>query len=252
MPVTSPFYSALLDRWPSQCAVCKSWPSRPVCGNCMARLARPCARCPTCALALPASLSRRNGPEARLCGACTVHPPPLTAAFVAFDYAYPWSELLTQYKFGGRTGWARFFAGALADLPALRQHLGALESADVLLPMPLSPERLRQRGFNQAWELARMLGRLCGSPARCEARLLLRTRHTRPQTELSRAERLANVRGAFQVDPLRAALLQGRKVVLVDDVVTSGASLFTAAQALRDAGAREVTGVAIARTDAPH
>ena len=86
------------------------------------------------------------------------------------------------------------------------------------------------------------------SPARADALLLLRTRNTRPQTELKRGARLANVKGAFQVDPLRAAELRGRRVVLVDDVMTSGASLYTAAQVLRDAGAAHVTAVVLART----
>jgi predicted amidophosphoribosyltransferase len=86
--------------------------------------------------------------------------------------------------------------------------------------------------------------------AQADAELLLRVRHTRPQSQLKRAARLANVKGAFQVDPLRVAELRGRRVLLVDDVMTSGASLFTAAQALRDAGAAHVMAVVLARTAA--
>jgi predicted amidophosphoribosyltransferase len=78
--------------------------------------------------------------------------------------------------------------------------------------------------------------------------LLLRLKNTRPQTELKREARLANVKGAFQIDPLRAAAVKGRCVVLVDDVMTSGASLFTAAQAARTAGAARIIGIVLART----
>jgi ComF family protein len=128
------------------------------------------------------------------------------------------------------------------------QALAGLQSTDLILPMPLSKERLQMRGFNQAWELARALGVQSGSRAKIDAALLLRVRNTQSQTELLRQERLANVKGAFQVDPLRTAETKGKCVILVDDVMTSGASLFTAAQALKAAGAARVTGLVLART----
>jgi len=188
----------------------------------------------------------RTGPP--LCGACAVDPPPLDRAFAALPYAYPWSTLVAGYKFGERHGWAGFFAGLLLRSPGLAPMLGELEPDDWLLPIPLSAERLQARGFNQAWELCAALARQAPTLARADAQLLLRTRHTRPQSQLKRQERLANVKGAFQVDPLRAAELRGRRVVLVDDVMTSGASLYTAAQALRDAGVAHITAVVLART----
>lgn len=113
--------------------------------------------------------------------------------------------------------------------------------------MPLAPGRLRERGFNQALELARRL-----APAKTDAALLLRTRETPAQRGLSRAERMRNLQGAFAVEPLRADALAGRRVVLVDDVMTTGASLFSAAQVLRHAGAAHVAGIVLARTDRPH
>ena len=126
--------------------------------------------------------------------------------------------------------------------------LGELDAQDWLLPLPLSAERLQTRGFNQAWELASALARQSSTRARADTRLLLRLKHTRAQSQLGREARLANVRGAFQVDPLRSGELAGRRVVLVDDVMTSGASLFAAAQALRDAGAAHITALVLART----
>lgn len=190
----------------------------------------------------------RSGPP--LCGACAVDPPPLDRAFAGVDYAYPWSTLVAGYKFGEQHGWAAFFAGLLLQSPGVAQLFAELAPGDWLLPVPLSAQRLQARGFNQSWALCAALARQARTAARPDARLLLRVKHTRPQSQLKRQERLANVKGAFQVDPLRAAELRGARVVLVDDVMTSGASLYTAAQALRDAGATHVTAVVLARTAA--
>lgn len=232
-----------LGRVPSQCAVCHRWPDQPVCGACLARFGSPRPRCPGCALAwAPVA-----GVPA-LCPDCLRQPLPLDGCLAAFDYGYPWSGLLAQFKFRQQTGWAGFFARQLLARPEVRQALAGLGADDWLLPLPLSDARLAERGFNQAWELARALHRLGGCAARPDARLLLRLRDTAPQSALGRGQRLGNLRGAFLVDPLRAPALSGRAVLLVDDVMTTGASLATAAQALKAAGARSVTGLVVART----
>jgi ComF family protein len=109
--------------------------------------------------------------------------------------------------------------------------------------MPLSKERLRTRGFNQAHVLAQAL-----SKPKADAALLLRIKDTPPQSSLTRAERLSSVKDAFAVEPLRTSEVRGARVVLVDDVMTSGASLFAAAQALRTAGAAHITAIVVART----
>ncbi len=176
-------------------------------------------------------------------------PPPLDACFAAMPYAYPWSDLVARYKFGGDAAWAASLAPLMLRVPAIAQCLAGLACTDHLMPIPLSAERLQSRGFNQAWELARALARQSGTSARADARLLLRIRNTPPQTQLKREARLRNVRGAFVVDPLRVRDIQGRRVLLVDDVMTSGASLFSAAQALREAGAATVSAVVFARTE---
>lgn len=232
----------------SQCAVCRSWPARQVCQPCASRFATWQPRCIHCALALPADLSLglRSGPG--LCAACVRQPPPLDGTLAAVPYAYPWSTLITRYKFGEQHGWAGFFAALLLKAPGVLQAFDSLSAQDWVVPVPLSAARLQTRGFNQAWELASALARQSQTAARADARLLLRIKHTRPQSQLKREARLANVKGAFLVDPLRVAELQGRRVLLVDDVMTSGASLFTAAQALRDAGAAHITAVVLART----
>ena len=238
----------------SQCAVCRSWPARQVCAPCVSRFSPKTLRCMTCALDLPPDLSPSTAPVAvspRLCMDCIRRPPPVDSTLVAVSYAYPWSELITHYKFGNQPGWAPFFAELMLGAVGLRPALEALHADDLIIPMPLSAQRLQSRGFNQAWELTRALARQSVTPAQPDARLLLRVKHTQPQTTLQREARLANVTGAFQADPLRTHLLAGRRVVLVDDVMTSGASLFTAAQALRVAGAAHITALALARTPAP-
>ena len=236
---------------PSQCAVCHSWPAAQVCTPCVARFSPGQRRCTACALALAPGLPMGSGIRPGLCADCSTHHPPVDATLVATDYAYPWSELITRYKFGNRTGWAPFFADLLMAAPGVGPALNALQAGDLMIPMPLSAERLQSRGFNQAWELACAMHARSSSAATPDAHLLLRVKNTRPQTELQREGRLANVKGAFQLDPLRQPLLAGRRVLLVDDVMTSGASLFTAATVLRAAGATHITAVAIARTPAP-
>ncbi len=168
-------------------------------------------------------------------------PPPVDACLAAVPYTWPWSHCVAQFKFGGQPGWARTLATVMRSTPWVEP---ALEQADCVLPMPLSRERLATRGFNQALLLAQYL-----APGTTDATLLLRTRHTPPQSELQRADRLRNVQGAFAVEPLRASGLRGQRVVLVDDVMTSGASLHAAALTLRQAGVAHITAVLLARTE---
>ena len=218
---------------PSQCAVCHAWPSQAVCEACVGQFAQPQSRCRTCALPVPAGL--------RQCGACVRNPPPLDQALAAVAYAYPWSGLVADFKFYEHTGWAASFATLMRSAPWVEP---ALEAADVVIPMPLSRERLQERGFNQALLLAQALER-----AKVTSHVLLRIKDTPPQSALPRNDRLRNVQHAFAVDPLRASQLAGKRVVLVDDVMTSGASLHAAATVLRQAGAKHITTLVFARTE---
>jgi ComF family protein len=175
------------------------------------------------------------------CGACVREPPPLDACVAAVAYEYPWSRLLVQFKFQAQPGWARSLALLMRSAPWAEP---ALEAADLVLPMPLSQMRLHERGFNQALELARHL-----APGKTDAGLLLRIRHTAPQPSLHRAERLLNVQHAFAIEPMRASEPRGKRLLLVDDVMTSGASLHAAARVLRHGGAAQVTALVLARAD---
>lgn len=232
-------FQRLVDRvgraLPAQCAVCHAWPAQPVCERCVARFAQPVPRCVRCALPLAAGVHE--------CGACLRQPPPLDACHAAVSYDFPWPSLISQFKFNGHAGWARSFAVLMRSAPWIEP---LLDDADLVVPMPLARERLEERGFNQSFELAKRL-----APGRADARLLLRIRHTAAQAALDRRARISNVKGAFAVDPLRAGDVRGKRVAIVDDVMTSGASMFAAAQALRDAGAACVTGIVFARTDEP-
>jgi len=218
---------------PSRCAACGAWPARALCDACGAAFARPRHRCGRCAL--PVADGRP------VCGACLREPPPLDACLAAVPYAYPWSSLLARFKFSGEPGWAGVLAERMAAVPGVAEELA---QAARVLPLPLAPRRLAERGFNQALLLALRL-----APDKTDARLLLRLRETGTQTALDRAARQANLRGAFGVEPLRAAEVRGRDFLLVDDVMTSGASLHAAARALKQAGARRVAAVVLARTD---
>lgn len=228
--------AAAANALPGQCAVCRRWPAAPVCEACIGRFAQPQARCRRCALPLAAGLAE--------CGRCLAEPPPLDACHAAVSYQFPWSALIARYKFNGQPGWAHSFATLMRSAPWVEP---ALDEADWVLPMPLARERLAERGFNQALLLARAL-----APQKTHAQLLHRVRHTSAQAGLDRASRLGNVKDAFAVDPLQADAVRGRKVLLVDDVMTSGASLHAAALTLRHAGAARVTAVVLARTEEGH
>lgn len=237
------WFDSLAACLPARCEVCRTWPARPVCDDCAQRFATPVARCGRCARRLPHVASCGDtAPDAAInCAECLRVPPALHACHAALSYAFPWPDLIARFKFQGEPGWARTFAAIMRAVPGIAQ---ALQSADRVLPLPLGPRRLAERGYNQAHELARRL-----APAKADARSLLRVRDTAPQTTLGRDERLANLRGAFLVDPARAAALRGAHLLLVDDVMTSGASLAAAARALHQAGAARVCALVLARTD---
>jgi ComF family protein len=223
----------VLDALPSQCRVCHAWPSQTVCEACVNRFAQPQPRCQTCALPVPVGV--------RQCGVCIKTPPPLDACLAAVTYAFPWSELIVGYKFHNQPGLASAFALLLRSAPWVEP---ALDAADFVLPMPLSKERLQMRGFNQALLLAQQL-----ASDKTDQRLLLRIKDTPPQSSLKRADRLSSLNDVFAVEPLLIGRIKGARLVLIDDVMTSGASLYAAARVLRAAGAAHITGVVIARTE---
>lgn len=219
-------------RLPSLCLICRGWPSQPLCALCVERFAQPTRRCPTCALSLG---------QLRRCKPCADHLSPLDACVAAVSYTYPWSDCVAQFKFQADPGLARALAHLMCHAPWVEP---ALEAATLVIPMPLSPTRLRERGFNQALELAHHL-----APHKTDALTLLRRADKAHQVGATRQERLDHVQDAFWVAPERIDQVRGQQIVLVDDVMTTGASLHEAARALRAAGASHITGMVLARTE---
>jgi ComF family protein len=224
-------------RPPSLCALCHGWSAQRVCADCVERWAAPIPRCTRCAIEVPS--------DVEVCGRCLVDPPPFVRTLAALDYAHPWDRLIARFKFNAALDLAPVFARRL--LQAV-QGAGAAPPSWVL-PVPLSDARLRQRGYNQAWEIARRIGPWLGRPA--DPQLLWRLRETPHQTALAPAQRESNVRGAFAVDPLRARELRGRTVAVVDDVLTSGATAAELARTLLQAGVEQVQVWVVARTPRP-
>lgn len=216
------------------------------------RLAQPCllclARsrsgllCPGCAADLP-RLDADGCPQCglpgtggRTCGPCLIRPPAFAAARAVYRFDFPVDVLVHQLKYHGELAVAAWLAERMAEVTT-----GSAQP-DLLIPMPLHPRRLRERGFNQSALLAGHLGRRLGTPVEMGA--CRRLRDTPPQVGLSLTQRRRNLRGAFACD----ADLAGQRVVLVDDVLTSGASLNELARAVRRAGAAQVEAWVAART----
>ena len=235
--------------FPPFCPICaeRLGPARrdPLCGRCwegLERITAPgCARCGLpfgefAGDARPAGGADRSGGT---CGACRRHPPAFAYARAAAHYGDHAREALHAFKFGGRRALAVPLGDLLAELgPAL-----PLEAVDVIVPVPLHPRRERERGFNQSWLLARRVAAAWRVTARAD--VLTRRVATAPQTALGAEARRLNVGGAFRVR--RPELVAGRHVVLVDDIMTTGATAGACARALRDAGAAIVGVVTVAR-----
>ena len=179
------------------------------------------------------------------CGACLADPPPFDACSVGCDYGFPWDRLIADFKFNAHVELAAALAQRL--LEAVRRDGGPLPQW--VLPVPLAPQRLAERGYNQAWELTRRIARSLG--IRAHARLLDRPLAGPHQAELGLAQRRINLRGAFVPNASTRISLHGQHVAVVDDVMTSGATLREAAAALRRAGAARVDAWVLARTPAP-
>lgn len=229
--------SAATGSLPSQCEVCRCWADSALCAACVTRYAAPRPRCARCGLGL--------GVAAPACGACLREPPPYAHTVCVADYGFPWDRLVADFKFHGRAE----LAGVLAAQVTAAVRADGAALPDTVVPVALSARRLAERGYNQAWELARRLGRVQQCPA--DARLLLRVRDTPHQLAFPPDQRAGNVRAAFAVEPRRAAELRGRSVALVDDVMTTGATVAEAARVLLQAGAVQVQVWSVARTPRP-
>lgn len=222
-------------RWlPLRCLLCGGTAGDSgLCPACARELPRNTCCCARCALPL--------AQPAASCGHCQRHPPPWDAAWSPFRYSWPLDRLESRYKFSADLAAGR----ALAELwvgygpqPPVRP--------DAVIPVPLHRARLRQRGYNQSLELARPLVHRWRLPLRVD--LLQRVRATAAQTELDAVARRRNMRGAFRV---AADAVVPAHVVVLDDVMTTGATLAECARSLQRAGAERVDVWALARAPAP-
>lgn len=227
--------------WPSSCWVCAAWPTQPICPSCHAQHARLRPRCPGCALALAPGLSR--------CTDCTTQGAPSApdTAHARVDFVAPWNHLVHRFKFAHDPSLAHVLAQLmLQDESALQQA----SHCDWATPVPVAPERLVERGYNQSWELLRQLRRRHPLPS-AHPGLLQRQAHAPALHTLNRKERQQAAQGLLEVPPPLRAQLRGARVLLIDDVMTTGATARAAATALRAAGASAVHLWVFARTPRP-
>jgi ComF family protein len=217
---------------PQRCLLCTvASGNAPVCTACHDDLPRhTMPACPVCALPTP---------QGEVCGQCLQHPPAFDATHSAFTYHFPMDALLKALKYRGLLNVADI---VVTELSNTLQHQ---PPPDLLIPMPLHPQRLQERGFNQAVEISRKLAQLNNCNLSLDS--VLRTRHGEPQASLPLKERAKNVKGVFAA----TQDLSGKSVWIVDDIMTSGASLNELAKTLKKAGAVRVECCVAART-LPH
>lgn len=222
--------------YPPQCVLCGSAGAagRDLCPACFAELPWNRRPCPRCAAPLPADV------DTALCGDCIKSPPSWDEARSPLAYGFPADKLVQGFKFQGELSIGRLLGELLADYLA-----AGGDRPDCIVPVPLHPERLKERGFNQAVELARPVKRRMRRPMRLD--LCERVRATEVQSKLDAKERRRNLRDAFAV----RAPVQGLHIALLDDVITTGATMESLAAALKDAGAARISVWSICRAAAP-
>ncbi|MCP3671801.1 MAG: ComF family protein [Gammaproteobacteria bacterium] len=221
--------------FPPQCLLCSSTnaTTMDICDPCLDELPHNRHYCRICALPLP-----RHHAETAMCGSCLQQAPSFDHCHAAFAYDYPISNLISEFKFSGKLQSGRLLANLLINSIEACQ----LPLPDLIIPIPLHRSRLRERGFNQAVELARPVGRHFNIPV--ETHSCKRSHATATQSNLEKDARKRNVRNAFRL----AGQIAHDHVVLLDDVVTTGSTVGEVARILKLNGVRRVDVWALART----
>jgi ComF family protein len=226
---------------PCHCALCLHPAPELLCEICHQRyFSHHPARCSQCGIAS----------EQSPCAQCLLEEPAYDATIVASDYLPPIDQLVLALKFGHRLAHAPLFARLLRDALLHTTQTQPPPMPTLLLPVPLSRLRLRERGFNQALEIARPLAQALGVPL--QANLLLRVRDTPAQSLLSNEQRADNLQQAFALTPTAHEAIIGQHIGLVDDVMTTGSTLNELAATLKRYGAVRVSNWVFARTPKPN
>ena len=257
--------------WPTSCRVCHRWQTGVLCFRCLEGAGLSALRCTRCALRLPSPARHTFLPpdDDGLCQACRDAPPGFDHACAVLDYAEPWSSLIASLKFQDDTAMADVLARLMApsllrrwqvpggkpasprDTRRRQRALWKRGAPSVIVPVPLSAARLKERGYNQAWLLASQTARELGWANRLHPHTLVRQRETGRLMAMQSDERQRSIQNAFAVSPEQSYRVVGQHIALVDDVMTTGATANEAARTLLAAGAASVTGWFAARTPAP-
>jgi len=227
--------------FPAACASCETplWDDPVpffcrVCWETLIPISGPC--CPHCGVPFASPVSLQQSPTHE-CGACRTKPPAFTQTWSLFPYQSPLREAIVLFKYRGKRSLTKhFIQGMIPALPTL-------PTIDVLMPVPLHPQRLREREYNQSLLLAHGLSQHLQIPLLLSS--LFRVRPTVPQTSLSKKERLTNLHRAFAVEDV--SRITGKRILLIDDVFTTGTTLHECAKTLRKAGSGPVYGLTLAR-----
>lgn len=209
------------------------------CEECERSLPRIGAHCWLCLAPLPDSAHDRS------CGACLNHAPAFDRVCAPYRYARPVDQLIIDLKYRGRLALAPILASAIMTDARRATRPAGLVAPKIIVPMPLHPIRLIERGYNQSREIAHALGRLMILPV--DETAIIRTRNTAPQATLAHKDRVHNMRNAFAPGAAAHPAIKGQAVALIDDVLTSGQTAHFAARALKKAGASSVEVWVVAR-----
>jgi ComF family protein len=228
----------------SRCRICHEWCSQAFCPACCQQFAGLVPRCARCALRTPPTPA--GTPQAWACARCKDREWGLDGAFSAVDYGFGWDRLVADFKYRQQVQLAHPFAALMAEhhLPGMLA-LHTSGPPPVLMPIPLSPARLKERGYNQAWALCRALQAHVPWPA--HGHNLVRMRHKAAQASLNAQKRLHNLADVFELSAPWCAQ-EHQTVILVDDVMTTGATALAAARTLQVAGVQRVFLWSFART----
>lgn len=230
--------NALFSILPTSCFVCGASHTDLICSACrLDYFSRPCNRCHQCAISIPSSSNTAY------CGQCLQNKPAFDASLTVCDYAAPTDQLVLALKFGHHLPLAKLLADAMVEQVLTQENIVL---PDLLCPVPLSKQRLAERGFNQSLEIAKIMSSRLQIPLASD--LLIRTKNTPPQSSLAHELRIKNVRNAFIIRPDMIDLVAGKHIGIVDDVLTTGATVNELAKLLKRFGAHKVSNLIFART----